>query len=165
MYWVLNNRDTGVLARPLTSGLLIVLLLACASESDTPQARVRAYLAAGEAAAEDRDLLQLKEMISTQYIDRDGRDRRALTQLMAGYFLRHRGVHLLTQVERIGFAADARAQVTLLAAMAATPIADTQALFSLHADLYRFELELAEEDGEWKLMRAEWQPAIRSDFR
>ena len=139
--------------------LALSLIPACSSEPDTPEARVRAYLAAGEVAAEERDLTGLKEMISTGYKDREGRDRRSLVQLMAGYFFRHRSLHLLTQIEEITFPSENRARVVLLAAMAASPVADTDSLLSLRADLYRFELELAVEDSEWKLVSAAWRPA------
>lgn len=144
--------------------LAVFGLVACGDEPDSPEARVKAYLARGEVAAEARDLQGLRAMISPAYRDDLGRDRRAVVRLLAGYFLRHRSIHLLTRVEHVAFAEETRAQVVVYVAMAARPMTDAHALLSLRADLYRFELALVEQAGEWQLTSVTWRPAEQADF-
>ncbi len=144
--------------------LLICGLAACGGRPESPEARVRAWLKAGETAAEARELMALKEMISARYKDEAGRDRRAVVRILLGYFHRHGSIYLLMRVEGISFPEPGRARVVLYAAMAAEPIEGARSLTDMRADLHRFELELADEEGEWKLLSAAWRRAVAQDF-
>ncbi len=156
MYLVINPA-------PVLAALLVLVLAACSGQV-TPEDRVRAWLEAGELAAEKRQLRVLRGMISSRYEDRKGRDRRALVRLLAAYFHRHRSVYLLTRIETIDLPGPDRAEVVLYAAMAGTPIDGVQSLADIRADLHRFELHLAEEEGDWKLVEAAWGRASPKDF-
>ena len=146
-------------------GLLLVFgLAACGGRTESPEARVRAWLKAGEAAAEARRLMALKEMISAGYRDEAGRNRRAVVRVLMGYFHRHGSIYLLMRVEDISFPEPGRAQVLLYAAMAAEPIAGAESLTDMRADLHRFELDLVDEEGEWKLLSAAWRRAAPQDL-
>ena len=144
--------------------LLVCGLAACGGRPDTPEARVQAWLKAGEAAVEARRLTALKEMISARYKDEAGRDRRAVVRVLFGYFHRHRSIYLLMRVEEMSFPESGRAQVLLYAAMAAEPIEGARSLGDMRADLHRFELDLVDEEGEWKLLSAAWRRAAPQDF-
>jgi hypothetical protein len=48
--------------------------------------------------------------------------------------------------------------------MAGTAISDVNALASLRAQVYSFELQLVKQ-GDWLLRHAIWGPADMSDFR
>jgi hypothetical protein len=162
-----NREALAVIRLPLAvlfSVLLIPGLLACSGEPATPEERVRAWLRAGETAAENGRVRVLTEMISARYKDGEGRGRRGVVQLLAGYLHRHRSIHVLTRIERIAFPTQGRAKVVLYAAMAASPIEGAQSLTNMRADLHRFELDLADEEGEWKLRSAAWRPASTKDF-
>jgi hypothetical protein len=162
------NREVLAVIRARLAVLFCVLLIsglvACGGEPATPEERVRAWLWAGETAAENGRLRVLMEMISARYKDGEGRNRRGVVQLLAGHFRRHRSIHVLTRIERIAFPTQGQAQVVLYAAMAASPIEGAQSLTNMRADLQRFELDLADEDGEWKLLSAAWRPASTQDF-
>lgn len=141
-----------------------LVALACWSDPETPEARVRATLAGLEAAAQARDAIALKEHVSESYSDAYGHDRRTLAAMAAMELRGHQSVHLLTRVRAIEIAPSGEANVVAVIAMAGTPIAGPEALASLRADLYRFDLAFREEDGAYRLTRAEWRPATIAEF-
>lgn len=144
----------------MTVAVLAALSLGVAcSRPSSPEAEVRATLARAEQAAAAKDLAALRDLVAEQYRDRDGRDRRAVEQLLRVYFLRHGSIHLLTRVQSVTFPAPTRAEVVVLVAMAGTPIASGADLTGLAADLHRFELTLAREGNTWRAVRAEWRRA------
>jgi hypothetical protein len=145
--------------------LLAGLALACGGEPDTPEGRVRAVLAALEAGAEQRDAGAMKEHVSELYRDRHGNDKRAVAQLVAFHLLRNQSVHLLTRVAGVEISAPGQARALAYVAMAGTPIEGPEALLALRADLYRFDLDLREEDGAWRVASADWRSATVDDFR
>ena len=48
--------------------------------------------------------------------------------------------------------------------MAGQPFSGARELERLRADLHRFEITLASENKEWKVIRAEWRRAEPGDF-
>ena len=151
------NRQTSISTFPLL--ILLLLALAACGDKHTPEEQVRHFIATGKATAEERDVIALSELISEQYGDASGRDRRALVGITTGYFLRHKNIHLFTQIEEITFPVTDVAKIKLYVAMAGTPVSGAQALIDLRADLYQFDLTLLKEGGEWSLQNASWQPA------
>ncbi len=123
-------------------------------------------LAALEAGAEAKNAGAMKEHVSEAYADAQGNDKRAIAQLVAFHLLRNQSVYLLTRVVSVAIEAPGQGSAEVLVAMAGTPIAGPEALVGLRADLYRFDLRLAEEPGgEWRVRSAEWRPAAVDDFR
>jgi hypothetical protein len=144
--------------------LLLPLLVSCSSEPDTPEAQVRALLKQGEVAAEKKESRVLRGLISEKYSDSEGQDKKAVESILRYYFLRNESIHLLTRVQSITFPEPARAQAVVLVAMAGRPISSARELERLHADLHRFDITLAREGKEWKVIRAEWRRAEFADF-
>jgi len=126
---------------------------------------VRAVLAAIESAAEVRDVGALKEHLSEQYADDRGQDKRAVAGLATFHFMRNQSVHLLTLVRDVRISAPGEAHAQTLVAMAGRPIPGPEALASLRADLYRFDVEMRDEDGTWRVLRAAWAPASADEFQ
>lgn len=126
---------------------------------------MRAAIAAIEAAVEAKDVAAIRERISDAYRDAEGRDERALAALATVHFMRNASIHVLVRVRDVTFPEPARARVVALAALAGRPIADVDALLALRADLYRFEGELVDEAGAWRVASATWRPAALADFR
>lgn len=152
--------------RPVTLIVLLVLALtldACAQRTD-PEQQIRALLQSAETSIEKKDIGPVRESISEHYTDEDGRDRRAVDGLLRLYVLRNEHIHLLTRIVDISFPGKQRARVTLYVAMAAQPIAHAEDLTRLQADLYRFEIELADESESWRVVSARWRPALPADF-
>jgi hypothetical protein len=140
-------------------------LLACGSKPDTPEGRVRALFEKAEVAAEARDLGTLRELISANYMDDRGHDKQAIVGILYYHFLRNQSVHLLTRVHGIAFPERAKAEATVFVATAGQPIHGTGELLRLRADLFRFDLTLADEGrGAWKVTRGTWRRVEMSDF-
>lgn len=150
--------------RAFARAALAVVALACSSDAATPEDRVRAVFAAIETAAEERDVGALKDQVSDSYADARGNDKRAIGALAGMHLLRHESVHLLVRVRDVVFDSDGSAQAVVVVAMAGMPIPDAAAVPALRADLHRFDVELREEDGTWRVSRAEWRPATLAEF-
>jgi hypothetical protein len=143
---------------------LIASASACRSGADSPEAQVRTTIGRAETAAEAKDLGGLKELLSDAYHDEAGQDKRAILGLLFIQFRRHESIHLLIRIDRIDVRAPAQASVTVFAAMAGRPIATVSDLPALRADLYRFDLTLADERGTWRVTKSTWRPAVMDDF-
>ena len=138
-------------------------LLGC-SNNESPEDHVRQYVASAVTAVESRDALAVRKFISEHYMDDGRRDRRALVALTMGYFLRHKNIHLFTQISEIKFPVPDKARVQLYAAMTGSPATGAQPLLDIRADLYQFDLMLRKESGEWLLQKARWQRTSIDDF-
>lgn len=129
-----------------------------------PEAQLRALIERSETAAEKKETTVLRQSISEKYSDSQGQDKKALEALLRYYFLRNESIHLLTRIQQISFPEPELAQAIVMVAMAGQPIRDAGELERLRADLHRFELSFARENGEWKLTRADWRRAEFADF-
>jgi hypothetical protein len=138
---------------------------ACSSGSDSPEAQIRALLGEMEVAAERKELGRLKAVVSEQYADEQGNDRRTIAGLLAYHFLRNQTIHLLTRTTAIEIPEPGRASVTVYVAMAGRPIPDVDALAGLRAQPYRFEVAFEDVEESWQVTRAAWRPAEAGDFR
>ena len=150
--------------RTRTALLALLLVLAGCTEPDSPEQRIRQLIAEGELAVEARSLADVRTLISENYLDGGKRTRRDLTRLLAGYFLRHKSIHLLVQINEILVEEPGRARAVVYVAMAGRPLDDVSQLSLVRADLYRFELELSEVEGEWRVTGGAWRKAAGRDF-
>jgi hypothetical protein len=158
------EKNIGVVSCFLVA-LFFQLLISCSSGYSAPEEQIHALLKEAEVAAEDKDIKMLKGFVSDRYTDSNGRDKRAIKGLLMYYFLRHQSIYLLTRVQAIEFPEPTLAEVTVFVAMAGRPIPSAEKLTILHADLYRFDLRLRDENkGDWKVINAEWRRAELGDF-
>jgi hypothetical protein len=142
-----------------------LLLQACAEEPRGAEAQLRATVAAAERAAEAKNLGAVKALISQRYADDRGQDREAIEGILTLTFLRNQTIHLLTRVDSIELPEPRRAQIRIFVAMAGGPLSSAADLLRMRANLYRFDLDLEDEDGgDWKVTSAEWRPAEPEDF-
>lgn len=132
--------------------ILLAALLAGCGAAGAPEEAVRAWLEAAEAAAEARDRDALVDMISERYVDWQGNDRRALDQRLRIYFLRNRNIVIASRVDELTVSGGTAAKVVLTAGLVGT--GESSPGFS--ADALRFELELEEDGGQWRLIGARW---------
>lgn len=139
----------------VTALVLLVLLAAC-SKPDSPEAQVRAVIDRMERAAEERSVRDVLALVSAQYRDDYGNGRDDVGRAVRGYFIANQSIHLLTRIEALSFPTDDEARATVLVAMLGRDAAAANA-WNLAADLYRFELAIIREQGEWKVTWARWQ--------
>lgn len=132
----------------------VALVASCANDTSAEQ-QVRELVARAEAHAEARDVSDLAALISEEYSDARGFDKREVTNYLRGYFLLHPSVNLLVRVDSLEFPAEnhARAQITV-GMLGRRGSAES---WELAADLETLEVELLDEDGEWRVIRADRQ--------
>ena len=148
----------------LAAVVCMPMVFGCSSKASDPELEIRQFLETGEAAVEARELGAVANMISEEYADPGGRSRRDLVRMVAGYLLRNESVHLLIRVESISVTGEAAATARVYAGMTGRLVGGTDSLSDFRADLYRFDLELAKEGGDWKLTGAEWRRAEQQDL-
>lgn len=93
-------------------------------------------------------------MIADDYRDGDGRSADELRRYLHGYLIAHQSIRLITRIDAIELqgAEVARAQVTV--GMLGR---ESESTWDFAADIYHFDLRLAQEGGEWRVTRAGWQ--------
>ena len=138
----------------------VAITLGGCGPEETPEARVRAVIAAGEAAAEERDLAGLMDLVSDGFRDDRGGGREELQQYLRGYLVMHQSVHLLTRVDGIEFPYRDYARVQLTVGTLGREAAGAPA-FDVAGDVYEVALELRLEGDEWKVTRAAWESTRR----
>lgn len=157
-----------VLIRSVIPGLLVILLAAlsaCSDDPYNPEQQVRDMISAGEETVEARSIKGVLDFISDNYQDNDGRRKQEIKQLIAGYILRNKSIHLLTRMQHVALNDDeTRADVILYVGMAGVPVASVDQLVFTRADLYRFDLSLVLEEGDWRVARGSWHQARLEDF-
>ena len=137
---------------------VLATFVAGCGDSQTPDAKVRAVIAQGEQAAETRDLSGIMDLVAPSYRDGQGGGRDELKQYLRGYLVAHQAIHLLTKVDSVEFPYRDMAQVSRTLGTLGRDAAAATA-FDLAADGYDVELELALDDGDWRVTRANWRPA------
>ena len=143
---------------------LLLFVAACSDEAITPEEEIRTLIERGVAAAENRSADELDELMHRDYLDQKGYNKKALGKLLRLYFYQHKNIYLFTRIGEIQLLSDNEAEVDMHVAMAGSVIADVNALASLRARMYRFELRLVK-DEEWLLQHARWSPATLADMQ
>jgi hypothetical protein len=143
-------------------GAAICLAVAGCGRTD-PAEELRRMVAIAEEAAEAGEVEVLVGLLSEEFGDTDGRDRRSFAALMRGY-LGGRKLHLLTRIGSVAVPESTRGELTVFVALAARPIENVRALDRLQADLYRVELRCRREQETWKIAGAEWRAAELLNF-
>lgn len=152
---------------PLVAVLLCMASLLISTgcdDGDTAEDQVRKFIQTGSDAVEKRDISDVKELISDNYSDTKGNNRQMVLRMLTGYFLGHKNIHVLINIQNIHFPDDQHAEVQLLAGMAGQSASDFATLFDIRANVYKFDLRLIKDDDDWQLLNARWSIANREDL-
>ena len=98
---------------------------------------------AAEIAVEEREAGALGEFIADDYRDADGRTAADVRRFLHGWLIAHPSASLFTRIDSIEL------EGTELARLQATV-----GILGRDSYLYRLDLRLALEDGEWRVIRA-----------
>ncbi len=142
---------------------ILILLQACTETGKSPENEIREFIKSSAEAAEDRSLDALSDLIHDNYLDQNGYNRQRIVGLLRAYFFRHQDIYLFTKIEEIDLLTENEAIVRLYVAMAGSVISDIDAIASLRAQIYQFELQLIKQ-GDWLLHQASWRPASIIDL-
>ncbi len=139
--------------------LWAALLFAGCAEPETPEARVRAALAAIEAAAEAGDVGAFDELVSGAYSDGYGHDKKQLADFVRLHVLRNpRGREVVLRVRDVQLTSESTASVMAHAGFAGAGHS------TLSADAYALDIDLALEDDEWRVTWAQWRPVAPAEL-
>lgn len=152
---MLPQLPTFILRVVAGGGFAALVLLAGCAEKTTPETQVRTVIAAGEAAAEARDLSGILEHVSPEFSDEHGGGRDELKQYLRGYLVTHPSVHLLTRIDSVEFPYRDLAKVQLTVGTLGRESAGAT-VFDVAADVKTVVLELQLEDDQWRVVRAAW---------
>lgn len=140
--------------------LLVSLAVAGCASDQTPEQRIHDQISAIEHAVEEGALSDVSALLHRDYRDTWHPDRRSAVRSLFGYLQRHRDIHLFTVVRSVEIAEDAsRADAVVFVAMTGIPVDSVETLVSLNADLYRFDVQFIDDDGDWLVTESRWERA------
>ena len=142
---------------------ILPLLVASCNSPTTPEEIAAQFIKKSEEAFEERDILGLKNLISPDYQDSRNRTSGDIVSVAAVYIRSSKSIYLFTNLESAA-AEQERIRARVLAAFGARPISDPSIIGQIQADIYWFDIVLAEENSGWKLVEADWQQAMVDDF-
>ena len=144
--------------KPFLAAATAAALVAGCGTSD-PEAEIRALFAAAEEAVEARDAGFFGSLIGEAYRDSHGNDRSEVLRRLRGYFIANQRIEIVSRVDEIALQGSDAARVILQAGMLGQR-AGQDLLSGIDADLYRFELELVNDGGDWHIIGANWNRAL-----
>ncbi len=135
--------------------VLLFTLGACDSAPETPEAEVRALLAAGEEHIEQADVSALSDMIASHYSDSRGNDKRMLVRQLRLWGLSKGRRELLVDIAELNVHADSAATVIL-----GVRFIGTGNGFRLDAGAYQVTLNIERSDEKvWTVVSSRWARA------
>lgn len=139
--------------------LLAALLLAgCGGEAPSTEARLRAVVDRLETAVEAGSVSDAAALLHPKYRDQRHAGRREATAALFAYLRRHRQIHLFTLVRELAVVPDGiTADMVVYVAMGGIPLESLDAVISVKADLYRFEMRLERLDDDWLVRKSAWR--------
>src|SRR6478672_1442698 len=141
----------------IVSGLaLVVCLLLAACAKDDPEQAVRRQVEAMQAAIDARDAGDVEALLAEDFVGNEGMDRRAIRQLAAAVFLRHREVAAKVGPVRMEMRGDSDA----IARFSVIATGGSGGLLPESGQVYQVETGWRLVDGEWKLLSASWTPNL-----
>jgi hypothetical protein len=136
---------------------LAILATGCAA--DDPEAEIRALLAAAETAAEARDAGFFGDALGESYRDARGADREETLRNLRGYFIANQRIEVVSRVDEIVLEGEHAARAVVHAGMLGQR-AGAALIEGIDADLYRFELTLVNDGGDWQVIGADFRRAV-----
>ena len=137
--------------------LLLVSVAGCGSQD--PDAAIRELIDQGETAAEERDTGFFRSVLSVNYSDARGNDRDRLIAMLRGGFLTHESIEVVTRTESVALNGTDAAEVVMFAGVIGRR-AGGSLIGGLDGQLYRIELELVNNGGDWEIIGANWERSL-----
>jgi len=93
------------------------------------------------------------------YRDARGNDRAEALRMLRGYFIANQRIEIVSRVDEIVIEGGDAARAVVHAGMVGRRT-DAKLIDGLDADLYRFELELVNDGGNWQIIGADFNRAV-----
>ncbi len=147
--------------------ILFLSLILCGCSNDEPltkRQRLLQSVAEIEKGFEDRVLGDVLKYISQAYHDQSNREFEDIKKVIHIQMLRHKSLHVFSNVKDIQWTDDKHATVEIVAAMGAKPIESVNILTSIKADMAKFTVDFVLENDIYKVKSVQWSWAEPSDF-
>ncbi len=155
---------TSAWTRACTIAAVAAALWSCGEDASTPEDRLRAFVDAVQAAANESDIDALRGSVSASYTDSRGNDKAQIDRMIGLQILRGRP-YVLLRVQDLALTDPSHAELRVLAGMARVPVGGFEELRKAAADVYVFDLTVADEGtGEWRVTSASWRFAGPDDL-
>ena len=142
--------------RAVAAMAVITALLVAGCGKDDPEQAVRLQVEAMQAAIDARDAGDVEDLLARDFVGNDGMDRRAIRQLAAGVFLRHREV-----AAKVGpVSVELRGKSDAIARFSVLATGGSGGFLPESGQVYQVETGWRLVDGEWKLLSANWTPNL-----
>jgi hypothetical protein len=132
---------------------VLAAALAAGCGASDPEAEIRALLAGAEQAAEARDAGFFAELLGAGYRDSRGQGRDEAMRMIRGYFIANQRIEIVSRVDEVVFEGRDAARAVVHAGMVGQRAGEP--LLGVGAALYRFELELVNDGGDWRIIGAD----------
>lgn len=131
--------------------------ISCSGNEISQEDQVRLWIKRGVEAVEKRDRNILLDMISEDYKDNAGRDKKDMEKMLFVYFLKNRKIYLFHHINEIVFSDDnpEYAMVKLQAAVTGREKRDND----IKGNLVYVEMSLKKDDV-WLLTAMSWKRAL-----
>ena len=137
-----------------STAILGMLLAGCGK--DDPEQAVQLQVEAMQAAIDARDAGDIEGLLAEDFVGNEGMDRRAIRQLAAAVFLRHREV-----AAKVGpVSVELRGDRDAVARFSVIATGSSGGLLPESGQVYQVETGWRLVDGEWKLLNASWTPNL-----
>ena len=93
-------------------------------------------------------------MVADDYRDGEGRGADDIRSYLHAYLIAHQSIHLITRIDALEVEGAEIARLKVTVGMLGR---EADSSWDLAGDVYRFDVRLAREDGEWRVTRAGWQ--------
>jgi len=137
----------------------VATMLVSACEASDPEAEIRALLAAAEEAAEARNVGFFGDALGEGFRDARGNDRDELIRMVRGFFIANQRIEIVSRIDEIVLEGEDAARAVVHAGMVGQRTG-AALIDGVDADLYRFELELVNEGGDWQIIGADYRRAL-----
>ena len=135
-------------------GLLLMALVGCGGPP--PEQAVRAQITAMQAAIDAKDAGKVSDLLAEDFVGNEGMERRAIRQLAAAVFLRHKNVSA-----KLGpVSVELRGNTDAIARFSVLATGGSGGLLPESGQIYQVETGWRLVDGEWKLLNASWTPNL-----
>ena len=149
--------------RFLALAFALAAALACSGDDVSPEQQLRALVQSAQDAANAQDADALQALVAESYADERGFAKVDIDRTIALQLLRGRP-YVLLRVQELALQESGGAQIKVLAGMARVPVGGFEEMRRLSADVYVFELDLAQADDAWHVTAARWRPALPADL-
>lgn len=139
----------------LAGGVAAMTVLGCARTP--PEQKLRESLSALQASMETRNASDLEDALAIDFVGPDGLDREGARRLAQMLFLRHQDIGANLGPVQITMQ-QKHASVRFTAALTG----GTGAVLPDAASVYDVQTAWRLEDGEWRLINAQWTPRIQA---